>query len=323
MRRHSVIFFLVFLATASLAGAQPAPRAPFRVGFIVSLGPPSSPQLEAFRLGLRELGYVEGKNIFIERRYAEGRLDRMAPFVREFVEHKVDVIMGVNNVVIRAAKEATRTIPIVAVTSIDPVAAGYVESFANPGGNITGLAWPVHELSGKRLELLKELLPRLSRVGILWDPEGPGPEFAFKEYRSAARAFKLELHSFEIREPQADLAAAFRAAKNARVEALIVIGNPLLSHLAKAVFELATKNRLPTMAEDRLYVDTGALMSYGTNVGDLYRRAAVYIDKILKGARPGELPMEEPNQFELVINHKTARQIGLTIAQTLLVKENK
>ncbi len=323
MRRKAFIAFLALLTAASIAGAAGAPKSPFRIGFIVSSVPPSSAKLEAFRLGLRELGYTEGKDIFIERRYAEGRLDRMAPFVREFVEHKVDVIMGVNNVAIRAAKEATRTIPIVAVASIDPVAAGYVESFANPGGNITGLAWPTHELSAKRLEILKELLPKASRIGVIWDPGGPGPEFAFKGYKTAARAFKLQLHSFEIREPSADLAAIFRAAKSARVEALIVVGNPLLSHLARAVFERAIKNRLATMTDDRLYVDAGGLMSYGVNAADLFRRAATYVDKILKGARPAELPMEEPNQFELLINHKTAQQIGIVIPQTLQLKENK
>ena len=175
---------------------------------------------------------------------------------------------------IRAAKEATKTIPIVMISSVDPVAAGYVESFAHPGGNITGLAWLIRDISAKRVELLKELLPKLSRVGILWDADGPGPAIAFKEYEAAARAFKLELRSLEVRGPNPDFAGAFQTAKTARLDALIVVANPLMAQHAKQVFELATKYRLPSMTEEGQYVDAGGLMSYGPSLADLYRRAA-------------------------------------------------
>jgi putative ABC transport system substrate-binding protein len=323
MQYKAIIVSLIMLTATCLAEAQQTAKAVPRIGFVVSFGDASSPLLEAFRLGLHDLGYVEGKNIVIERRYAEGRLDRMSPFVKEFVEQRVNVIIGVNNVVIRAAKEATKTIPIVAITSIDPVAAGYVSSFAQPGGNVTGIASLLRDISAKRIELLKELLPKLSSVGVLWDANGPGPAIALKEYERAARAFKLEFHSFEIREPNHDLSGIFRAAKTARVNALLVVANSLTSQIAKQIFELATKYRLPTMTEERRYVDAGGLMSYGANAADLYRRAATYVDKILKGAKPAELPMEEPNKFELIINHKTANQIGLTFPPSLSVKADR
>jgi putative ABC transport system substrate-binding protein len=323
VRYKTTIVLLIILTATHLAQAQQTAKAVPRIGFIVSSGNPSSPQLEAFRRELRDLGYVEGKNILIERRYAEGRLDRMSPFVHEFVQQKVDVIMGVNNVAIQAAKKATKTIPIVMISSVDPVAAGYVENFGHPGGNITGLASLSRDLSAKRLELLKELLPNMSRVGVLWDADGPGPAVGLKEYGEAARAFKLEFHSLEIRGPNPDLAGAFRAARTARVDALIVVVNPLMRQVAEKVFELAAIYRLPTMTEERRFVDAGGLMSYGSNRADLYRRAATYVDKILKGAKPADLPVEEPNKFELTINHKTAKQIGLVIPPSLLVRADK
>src|SRR5437016_9320040 len=247
----SVVVILV-LASFCPAEAQQTTKAMPRIGFISSTGTAESPSplFEAFRQGLRDLDYVDGKNIVIVHRYAEGRLDRMSPFVHEFVEQKVDVIIGVNNVVIRAAKEATKTIPIVMISSVDPVAAGYVESFAHPGGNITGLAWLIRDLSAKRVELLKELLPKLSRVGILWDADGPGPAIAVKEYEAATRAFKIELRSLAIRGPNPDFAEAFQTAKTARLDALIVVANPLMAQHAKEVFELAAKYRLPSITEE-------------------------------------------------------------------------
>ena len=312
------------LASFSLAEAQQPAKIP-RIGFIFSSGTPAdpSPQLEAFRLGLQGLGYVEGKNVLIERRYAEGRLDRMSPFVHEFVQQKVDVIMGVNNVVIRAAKEATKTIPIVMISSVDPVVAGYVESFAHPGGNITGLAWLNRDISAKRVELLKELLPKMSRVGVLWDADGPGPAIAFKEYTAAVQAFKLELRSLEVRGPTPDLPGAFQVAKTARLDALIVVANPLMGQHAKQIFELATKYRLASMTEEGRYVDAGGLISYGANLADLYRRAAEYIVEILKGAKPGDLQVKLPEKFEIFVNLKTAHQIGLVIPQHVLIQADK
>jgi putative ABC transport system substrate-binding protein len=320
----SVISTLI-LTSFCLAEAQQTIKAIPRVGFISSTGTAESPSplFEAFRQGLRDVDYVDGKNIVIVHRYAEGRLDRMPPFVHEFVQQKVDVIVGVNNVVIRAAKEATKAIPIVMISSVDPVAAGYVESFAHPGGNITGLAWLNRDISAKRLELLKELLPKLSRGSILWDADGPGPAVAYKEYTAAAPAFKLDLRSLEVRGPNPDFAEAFQAAKIARTEALIVVGNPLMSQHMKSIFALATKYRLPSMTEEDRYVHAGGLMSYGAKFADLYRRAAGYVVEILKGAKPADLPVKLPAKFEIFINLKTAQQLGLVIPQHLLVQADK
>lgn len=320
----SVIGTLVFASVHLAEAQQPAKQVP-RIGFISPSGSPATPSFlfDSFRQGLRDLGYVEGKNVLIERRYAEGRLDRMPALVNELVQQKVDIIIAVNNVVIRAAKEATKSIPIVMVSSIDPVDAGYVESFVHPGGNITGLANLSRDLSAKRVEFLKELLPKMSRVGVLWDADGPGPAIAFKEYTVAARAFKLDLRSLEIRGPNPDLPGAFQAAKTAHVDALIVVGNPLITQHAKRVFELAAKYRFPSVTEERRYVEAGGLMSYGANLPDLYRRAAGYVVDILKGAKAADLPIKLPEQFEIFINLKTAQQIGVVIPQHVLVQADK
>jgi putative ABC transport system substrate-binding protein len=301
--------------------AQPEGSLP-RVGFINTTGTPANPLplFEAFRQGLRERGYTDGKNILIVQRYAEGRLDRMPALVKELVQEKVDVIVAVNNVVIRAAKEATKTIPIVMVSSVDPVVAGYVQSFARPGGNLTGLAWLDRDVSAKRIELLKELLPKLSRVAILWDAGGPGPKIAYTEYETAARKFKLELRSLEIRGPHPDLAAVFQNAKAARSEALIVVGNALMYQHANDVFSMAIKNRLPSMTEDRRYVDAGGLISYGASLADLYRRAADYVVDIIKGAKPAELAIKLPERFELTVNLKTANQLNLNVPQHMMIQ---
>jgi putative ABC transport system substrate-binding protein len=321
-------FYLVAIlvpACFCLAEAQQTAKAMPRIGFIYSTGAPGSPAplFDAFRLGLRDLGYVEHKNVAIERRYAEGRLDRMPAFVNDIVQQKVDVIVAVNNVVIRAAKKATKMIPIVMISSVDPVAAGYVKSFAHPAGNITGLAWLNRDISAKRVELLKELLPKMSRIGILWDADGPGPAVAIKEYTAAAQAFKLELHSFEVRGPTPDLAGAFEAAKTSRLDALIVVGNPLLGQRAKQIFDFATKNRLPSMTEGGRYVDAGGLISYGASLADLHRRAAEFVVKILKGAKPGDLPVKLASQFEIFINLKTSQQLGVVIPQHVLGQADK
>jgi putative ABC transport system substrate-binding protein len=313
------------LASFCLAEAQQRTKAMPRIGFIPSTGTSAdqSPQFEAFSLGLRDLGYVEGENILIERRYTEGRLDRMPALIDDLVQQRVDVIVAPNNVVIRAAKEATKTIPIVMITSIDPVASGYVKSFARPGGNITGIASLGRDISAKRIELLKELLPRLSRVGILWDAAAPGPAIAFKEYEEAARAFKFDLRSLEVRGPTPDLPGVFQVAKTEHVDALIVVANPLMNQHAKQVFDLATKNHLPSMTEERRHVNAGGLVSYGPNRADLYRRAAEYVAEILKGAKPDDLPVRLPSKFEIFVNLKTAKQIGVVIPQHVLVQADK
>jgi putative ABC transport system substrate-binding protein len=312
------------LASFYLAEGQTVKTGP-RIGFISSTGVPNSPSpvFEAFRRGLRDLGYIEGKNVFIDHRYAEGKLDQMPTLVNELVQQKVDVIVAVNNVVIRAAKAATKTIPIVMVSSIDPVAAGYVESFVHPGGNITGLAHLGRDLSGKRVELLREIIPKISRVAILWDADGPGPAIAFKEYEAATRALKLELRSLEVRGANPDFEEAFRTATNARSDAVIVVGNPLIGEHQKRIFELAQKNRLPSMTEDSRYVRAGGLISYGANLAEVYRSAAIYVDAILKGAKAAELRVKQPDVFELFVNLKTAQQIGLTIPKFVLIRANE
>lgn len=317
---------ILFLALSMPSTAQQQTKGIPRVGLIFSFGTaadPPSPIYEAYKQGLRDLGYVDGKNIILERRYAEGRLDRMAPFVQEFVQQKVDAILGVNNVVIRAAKEATKTIPIVMISSVDPVAAGYVETFARPGGNITGLAWLNRDISAKRIELLKEMLPKLSRIGVLWDVDGPGPAVAFKEYTAAAGAFKLDLRSLEIRGPTPDLAGALQLGKNSNTEAVIIVGNPLMSQHMKSLFQLVTKNHLPSMTEEDRYVEAGGLISYGANLADLYRRAAEYTTEILKGAKTAELPVKLASKFDIFVNLKTAQQIGVVVPQRVLLQADK
>jgi len=296
-----------------------------RIGIVFSTGAPgdASPLFDAFQQGLRDLNYIEDKNILIERRYGEGRLDRMPALVSELVQQKVDVIIAPNNVLIRAAREATKTIPIVMISSVDPVVAGYVQSFAHPGGNITGLAWLLRDISAKRVELLKDLLPNLMRVGVLWDADGPGPKVAVKEYEAAAHAFKLDLLSLDVRGAKPDIANAFEVAKKARVDALIVVGNPLIAQHAKEVFEFAAKYRLPSMTEESRFVTAGGLMSYGPNLADLYRRAAGYAVEILKGAKPGDLQVKLPEKFEIFVNLKTSQQLGLIMPQHILVQADK
>ena len=318
---------LVLLLSLNIpSGAQQPTKGLPKVGVIFSFGTAAdtpSPIYEAYQKGLRDLGYIEGKNIILERRYAEGRLDRMPPFVQEFVQQKVDAILGVNNVVIRAAKEATKTIPIVMISSVDPVGAGYVDSFARPGGNITGVAWLNRDIGAKRIELLKELLPNLSKIGILWDVDGPGPAVAFKEYNTAARAFRLELRSLEVRGPTPDLAGALQGAKNANTDAVIIVGNPMMSQHMKTLFPIVTKYRIPSMTEEDRYVEAGGLISYGASLSDLYRRAAEYTVEILKGAKPADLPVKLASKFDVFVNLKTAQQIGVVVPQRVLLQADK
>lgn len=262
----SIFIFFALSPTQAQQTTKPLPR----IGFISSAGNPSdrSPQLEAFSSGLRNLGYTDGENIAIERRSAEGRLDRIPDIVQGLVQQKVDVILAANNVAIRTAKKLTKTTPIVMISSLDPVAAGYIDSFARPGGNITGLAWLARDLSAKRVEILKDLLPKVTRIGALWDADGPGPVIAVKAYEEAARDFKIEFRSIEIRGPNPDLSAAFQAAKTSRLDALIVVTNPLIGQRAKQIFEFTTKYRLPSMAEEGQYVSAGGLISYGANLAE-------------------------------------------------------
>jgi putative ABC transport system substrate-binding protein len=314
----------LLLALSFPANAQQPKKVPL-VGYLSSVGDPSNPgsSVEAFRQGLRDLGYTEGKNILVEYRYIAGKLDRAPDLVADLVQLKVDALVVNFLPGIRAAKEATKTIPIVMVSFVDPVANGIIDSLARPGGNVTGLSTLSRDLSGKRLELLKEVVPKASQVGVLWDTNAPGPAIAFKEYEAAARALKVKLQSLEIRGPTPDLEGAFQAAAKRRPSALIVIRNPVLSRYQKQIAELAIRNRLPSMNEGSEYVQAGGLISYSANEADLYRRAAYYVDRILKGTKPADLPVEQPTKFELVINLKAAKQIGLTVPPEVLARANQ
>jgi len=279
----SILVAVVLLALGVIAEAQQPGKIP-RIGYLESSGGPNipGPQVEAFRQGLRELGYVEGKNIVVEYRYAEGKLDRIPSLVKELVQLDVDVIATGDRTAIVAAKQATKTIPIVMVTTVDPVATGIVDSLARPGGNITGLSTLARELSGKRLELLQEVLPDLRRVGVLWGADWPGSTVGFKGYEAAAPGLKLQLQSLEVRGANPDFEGAFQAARKGRANGLITISNPAFLGYPKRIADLAIKNRLPTMCERSVYVESGCLVSYSANDTENFRRAAVYVDKILR-----------------------------------------
>jgi putative ABC transport system substrate-binding protein len=315
----------LFLALCVRVDAQQPTKIP-RIGYVSGTGDTSNPgpYVEAFRQMLRDLGYIEGKNIVIEYRGAEGKSDRSPSLVAELVQLKVDVLVSGNFAVARAAKQATETIPIVMVTNQDPVGTGLVDSLARPGGNITRLSTLQRELGGKRLELLKEVVPGISRVGILWNAASSGSSATgFKQYEAAARALKIQLQSLEVRGPNPDLEGAFQAAAKGRTSALITVTGTLLFRYPKRIADLAIKNRLPSMYEGSTWVETGGLMSYSTNDLEVFRRAAVFVDKILKGAKPADLPIEQPTKFEFVINLKTANALNLTIPQSVLFRADK
>lgn len=314
---------IVLLPTVSLIQAQQPKKVP-RIGFL-SGSPPSSikASTEAFRQGLRDLGYVEGKNIVIEWRSAQGKRDRLPALAAELVRLKVDLIVTAGPLVTRAAKEATSTIPIVMAQDPDPVGNGFVASLARPGGNITGLSRLAPELSGKQLELLKEIVPKLSRVAVIGTSTRPGNAQTLREVELAAGAFGVQLQYLDILSPK-DIETAFQAAVRERADGALwfvtgSIGNPQ----RKKIADLAVSSRLPVIYFQRVDVEAGGLMSYGVNEVDLYRRAAVYVHKILKGAKPADLPVEQATKFEFVINLKTAKQIGLTIPESVLFRADK
>jgi putative ABC transport system substrate-binding protein len=265
---------------------------------------------------------VEGKNIFIDWRFAEGKSDRLPALAAELVRLKVDVIVTGSPTSTRSAKQATVMIPIVMVFDDDPVGSGFVASLARPGGNITGMSTLSPEISGKQLELLKEIAPKLSRVGVLGDVTRPGIPQALREINVAADAFRVKVQYLEVREPK-DIEIAFRAASQEHADAVLVLGSPVLNSQRKQVVELAVKNRVPAIYARREAVEDGGLMSYGVSIADLSRRAATYVDKILKGAKPADLPVEQPTKFELIINLKTAKQIGVTVPQNVLARADK
>jgi putative ABC transport system substrate-binding protein len=297
------------------------PRGVPRIGLVPSAGNANNPghEVRAFRQGLRDLGYIEGKNILIEYRYVEGKPEQIPAVIGELTKLKVDVIVVGSPGGVQAAKSNTKTIPIVFVITQDPVAAGYVDSLARPGGNITGITRLTRDLSGKRLELLKEAVPTVSRVGVIWSGTGTG----YKGYVAAAGRMKLSLQSLEVRLPNPDFEAIFRAAKASRVNALVTVSNIRITVYRKEIAELAMKHHLPAMYESTRWIEAGGLMSYGASDHESFERAAVYVDKILKGTKPVELPVEQPTKFELVVNLKTAKQIRLTIPPNLLARADR
>ena len=319
----SVIAFVLVVAGA-VAQAQQPKKVP-RIGYLSPLDPATeSARSEAIRLALRELGYIEGQNIATEYRYAEGKLDRLPELAAELVRLKVDIIVAAGtDRVVREAKNATKTIPIVMGGGADPVEAGLVESLARPGGNVTGISNLGRELGGKRLELLKEAVPKLARVAVLYDPAIPSTVLDVKEVLPvAARALRLTLQPWEVRSAD-DFDRVFASMGKQRPDGLYVASGPLIRPNRKRIAGFTLKSRLPSMYYNREFVNAGGLMSYGADLADSYRRVAYFVDRILKGAKPADLPVEQPTKFELVINLKTARQIGLTIPQSMLYRADK
>jgi putative ABC transport system substrate-binding protein len=305
------------------AEAQQPTKIP-RIGYLNAVSPSTgSDRIEALREGLRELGYVEGKNILIESRYAEGKLDRLPTLAAELVRLKVDVIVTSGPLPTRVTKEATSTIPIVMAQDSDPVGNGFVASLARPGGNITGLSALRPELKGKQLELLKEILPRLSRVAVFGTSTQPGNAQSLKETELAAGAFGVKLQYLDILVPK-DIESAFRTASKGRADAVLwMVPSSVDSSRRKEIVELAVKSRLPVIYPGPDIVEAGGLMTYGVNIDDLNRRAATYVDKILKGRTPADLPVEQPKKFEFIINLKAAKQIGLTIPPNVLYRADR
>jgi putative ABC transport system substrate-binding protein len=312
--------------TFALCGAVATAQQPTkisRIGFLVASSlSANSARTEAFRQGLRELGYVEGKNIVIEWRYAEAKLDRLPALAAELVRLKVDVIVTAGPAATRPAKEATLTIPIIMAQDTDPVGSRFVASLARPGGNITGLATLAPELSGKQLELLKEIVPKLSRVAVFGTSTRPGNAQSLKEVELAAKAFGVKLQYLDVLDPK-NIETAFREASKGRADAVLVLASPVFTSQRTQIADLAVKNRLPAIYDRPEYVEDGGLMTYSVSQTDLFRRAATYVDKILKGRTPADLPVEQPTKFELVINLKAAKQIGLTIPPNVLTRADR
>jgi putative tryptophan/tyrosine transport system substrate-binding protein len=325
MERRAFIRLIAGSLLAAPLAAEAQPRKAPRVGYL-SPGSPSDPgrqrRFEAFRQGLRELGYVEGQNIAIEPRWAEGKYDRYSALAADLVRLKVDVIVAVGGRASQDAQQATRTIPIVMSVTIDPLGIGLVASLARPGGNVTGLSLMASEVVGKQLELLKEMVPKVSRVALLWNPANPGSAPQLREAEASARVLGVRLQTLEARVPQ-EIDSAFAAMTKERAGALVVLTDAIFMNQRRQIAELAAKRRLPAVYGVREHAEAGGLMVYSANFLDLERRAATYVDKILKGAKPADLPVEQSTNFELVINLKTAKTLGLTIPPSLLQRADE
>ena len=322
MIQRIAIYLLItgVLLTGSPAPAQ-QPAKIFRIGYLSAVSP-TDQTLGGFRRVLSELGYVEGKNLLIEYRFAEGKLDRLPALAADLVRLKVDVIVTRGPSATRPAKDTTTTIPIVMMQDPDPVGSGFVASLAQPGGNITGLSSYSAELNGKRLELLKETVPKLSRVAVLEHSTNPGNAQALKDIDLAAGMLRVNVLRFDIRDPKS-IESVFRAANKERAEGIVVVNNPFVGAIRKQITSLAVKYRLPAIYFNSFYVDDGGLMSYAASDADQVRRAAVHVDKILKGAKPADIPVEQPMKFEFIVSLIAAKQIGLTIPPNVLVRAQK
>jgi putative ABC transport system substrate-binding protein len=312
----------ILLTAGAVTHAQQPARIP-RIGYLnASSASSAASRVEAFRQGMRELGYVEGKNIVVEYRFAEGNLDRLSQLLAELVQLNVDIIVSGGPTVTRPAKAATSTIPIVMGFDDDPVGSGFVASLARPGGNITGSSTLAPEISGKQLEILKEIIAKLSRVAVLGSSTRSGTSLSLKEMELAAAAFKVQIQYLDIQESK-DIETAFGAASKGRADAIVVLGSPVLNLRRAQIVDLAIKHRMPGVYAQPEFIDAGGLMYYGPSFADIFRRAATYVDKILKGAKPADLPVEQPKKFEFIVNLKAAKQIGLTIPPNVLARADR
>ena len=321
MKRRTFLGALAggMIAAPLAAEAQHGGKIP-RVGILLFGTPETDPTLPPFRTGLRDLGYAEGMNILLEYRYAEGKPDRLPSLARDLASARPNVIFALGGDVAPYARAATSTIPIVMAVSVDPVQSGLVTTLAQPGGNLTGVTFVSSDLAAKRLQLLKEISPTISRIGVLWNPDHVDPEY--RETQVASRTLAMEIHSLEVRGPD-DFDRAFRAASALRIEAIVVVSARLMLLNRRIIMDMATRNRVPLVTGWGGWPQVGALFSYGPDLGAIVRRAATYVDKILKGAKPGDLAVEQPSTFELVINLRTAKALGLTIPQSLLLRADE
>jgi putative ABC transport system substrate-binding protein len=321
-RRDFISLFGSAAAVWPLAARAQSTGKKYTIGYLSAGSPGLEEATAAFTDTLRELGWVEGKNVTFERRFAENRLERLAEFAAELVHLRVDVIVTEGTLAPLAAKQATSIIPIVMNVAGDPLGSGLVESLARPGGNVTGISLMAPDLGGKRLELLKELLPHLGRVAVLWNAANPYAALVYKQTQAAGRTLEIEVQSLEVRGPD-EFEDAFEAVRQQHPDALVTVEDPLTGSYRKRIVDFAAVDRLPSLYGNREEVIAGGLISYGANFADLFRRAAGYVDKILKGVKPADLPIEQPTKFELVINLKTAKALGLQVPPSLLVRADE
>jgi putative ABC transport system substrate-binding protein len=322
-RKITVLTLCAMLFALCVSAHAQQPKKVPHIGLLIPGSSTASARFDAFRQGLRELGYVDGKNIVIEYRLAEGKPDRLSELATELVNLKIDLIVTSSNSAAIAAKHATATVPIVMAVSSEAVETGIVASLAQPGGNVTGMTSYPAQLTGKRLELLKESFPKISKVAVLDDPTTKLHEINWQELKAVSRFLAVRLQSLEVRSPNPDFKGAFAEATKERADGLLTLPSFLILSHRKVIVALVAKNRLPAMFHQRDFVDDGGLMSYAANTIDSFGRAAVFVDKILKGAKPADLPVEQPKTFELIINLKTAKQLGLTIPPNVLARANQ